>query len=156
MMKKSKMLMVSLVVMTVAGLTFLATGSGFAACPDDITNYWKLDETSGSSYADFIGGNNGDSTGMDPTFVVAGKVNGARDFDDTATNGIDVPASSDFNWLGTESFTVEVWVKTEAGDLPGNGGTVDNEVVIGRKCWFGFTVVDRTGQHHRQSFFGHE
>ena len=126
-----------------------------APYPDDTISLWPLDEAGGSTYVDAFGGKIGDSTGMDPT-PVAGTVSGAQDFDDTATNGIDVPASSDFNWLGTESFTVEVWVKTEAGDLPGNGGTADNEVVIGRKCWFGLTVVDRTGQHHRQSFFGHE
>lgn len=104
------------------GLIFLTTGAAYAACPDGITNYWKLDETSGTTYEDFINGNDGEdaATGPDPA---NGTVNGAQEFD--GTMGINVPPAHSFGWYSDESFSIEYWVKIDS--LPGS-----TEVVVGR------------------------
>ena len=96
--------MFGFVVMTVAGFTFLATGAAFATCPNGLSAYWKLD----NNYDDFIGDNDG--SGNDAPTAVAGTVNGAQEFNG-GTTGIDVPASGTFNWLTTDSFSIEYWIK---------------------------------------------
>ena len=83
--------MFGLVVTIVAGLTFLVADAGLAVCPDGIVGYWKLDESGGSTYADFVGGNDG--TGAADPVATPGRVAGAQDFDG-GTMGIDIPASS--------------------------------------------------------------
>ena len=109
MMKKSKMFLLSLMLVTVAGFTFIVTSTGLAACPDGITAYWKLD----NDYLDFIKGNDG--AVVPPSTVPTldpdpDTINGALVFNGTA--GIDVTASRAFSWYETESFTIELWVKT--------------------------------------------
>jgi len=106
----------------ILGLVFLTTGPAYAVCPDGITNYWKLDETSGTKYEDFINGNDGEdaATGPDPA---SGTVNGAQEFD--GSMGINVPPAPSFGWYTDESFSIEYWVKIDA--LPGS-----TEVAVGR------------------------
>ncbi|MBC2709783.1 MAG: LamG domain-containing protein [Desulfosarcina sp.] len=146
MMKKSKAIGFSLVVMTVIGFTFLVTGAAFAACPDNIAAYWKLDETTGSPYTDFISDNDGSvATGKVAPTAGTGTVNGAQLFDNTggSETGIDVPASSSFNWAATDSFSIELWVNTVSAGAP--GGT---QVFMGRygaiegmQWWVGFDAA---------------
>ena len=106
-MKQSNTFLLCLILMTVAGFTFIVTSTGLAACPDEITAYWKLD----NDYLDFIKGNDGavvpPSTAPTPD---ATGINGALAFDGSA--GIDVATSKTFGWYETESFTIELWVKT--------------------------------------------
>ena len=94
---------------------------GAAACPDDIVAYWKLDEASGTNFADFIDDNDG--TGNVNVVPGTGKVNGAQTFDGSAT--IDVAPSQAFNWGPADSFSIEVWVKTAT--TPSG-----NDIIIGR------------------------
>ena len=126
-MKKTKMFLFSLVVMTVAGLTFLVAGDSLAACPDSIIGYWKLDEVAGP-YVDFIGENDG-AGNLAPTPTTAGQVNGAQVFERASTTGIDVDPDTAFNWLSTDSFSIEFWIKITTGD-PGAG---ELHVAVGRR-----------------------
>jgi hypothetical protein len=132
-MKKSKSFMLSLVLIMVAGFTLLATVPGFAACPENIAAYWKLDETTGSNYSDFIGDNDGAGGAVPPaiapTPVAAGRVNGAQAFDGANTQ-INVPASGTFNWLTSESFSIEFWIKMPAGSPTNPSGL---QVAVGRR-----------------------
>ena len=156
-MKKSKVFILSLSVMIVVGFTFLVTGTSFAACPNNITAYWKLDETSGSAYEDFIGDNDGaPNAAAAPTpDSDINSINGAQAFNSTTLTGIDVPANRTFDWYGSESFSIEVWVKTD-GTAPASA-----QVVIGRdddntdlNWWVGiasdgraaFTLFDQANQ----------
>ena len=113
-------------------LIFQPAISTFAACPEDISSYWKLDETTPGTYEDFIKDNDG--TGNDnPAADSDGIVNGAQAFDVADTTGIDVAPDSSFNWLVDESFSIEFWVRR-------NGAvTGDNQVAIGRvgRFWVG-------------------
>ena len=122
-MKRTKTTTISIILVLVAGVSLILPAAGLADCPDDIVAYWKLDEASGSTYTDFIGGNDGTGS-VDPT-AVAGRVNGAQRF--AATSGINVPASKAFNWGPTDSFSIEFWVKTDGLVSPGT-----NQVIIGR------------------------
>ena len=122
-MKKMKNFILSFLAMMIASFFFM--DEGFATCPDGISTYWKLDETVGSTYMDFIGDNDG--TGNDdPTPQTSGIVEGAQSFDG-ANTGIDVLASSSFGWLSSESFSVELWVKTDGTVAPAS-----NQVLVGR------------------------
>ena len=139
-MKKTKMSLFCLVGFAVAALALLATTPGFAACPEDIVAYWKLNETSGSSYADFIKGNDG--TGNEaPEAEPDGLIEGAQRFNGT-NDGIDVDASNAFDWRPTESFTIEFWLNTEGNAVPDQ-----NQVIIGRdgdpmQWWVGLSADD--------------
>ena len=117
-------------VIVVIGLGFQPAISSFAACPDDIILYLKLDESNppdaaNDNYADFIGDNDGLGA-ANPT-ATTGIVNGAQQFDGSA-DGIDVKVDKSFNWLVDDSFSIEFWVKTN-GDVDVTGA---NQVVIGR------------------------
>ena len=94
MMKSSKTFLLGLVFVVVAGVSFIVTPTGFAACPDDIVSYWKLDNSvAGGGYVDFINGNHG--TGAGSLAAAAGIVNNAAGFDGLTT-GINIKASSTF------------------------------------------------------------
>jgi hypothetical protein len=128
MMKKSKALLFSLVIMTVAGFTILVSGAALAACPDGIVAYWKLNETA-APYTDFIGGKIGSENVTAPTPLASGVVtgDGAQTFDGSIDgDGIDIPASRTFNWLSSESFSIEFWINMPAAPAS------ENQVVMGR------------------------
>ena len=109
-MKKSKSL-VTLIVMTVAGLSLLLPVTGFASCPQGIGAYWKLDD---KTYEELINGNSGKvvSPNQAPKLDATG-INGALSFTSAGDTGIDVDPSRAFDWYVTESFSIELWVKTE-------------------------------------------
>jgi hypothetical protein len=126
MMKKSKIFVFALLMFSFVSLTFLPVDSAYAACPDGITSYWKLDEPTpgapGGTYTDFIDDNDG--TGAANPTAVAGRVNGAQQFDGF-NDGIDVPPDRSFDWYSDESFSIEFWIKR-------NGAVAGNQVAIGR------------------------
>ena len=101
----------------------LIAGPLYAECPSGIISMWSLDESSGNDFSDAVGINHG--TGAPSPIPVAGKVNGAQDFNgiDTAVN---VPADDSFNWADDASFSIEYWVNRESVAIGGN------EVIIGR------------------------
>jgi hypothetical protein len=157
--KRSSVNVFAFMMVMVAGFAFLPAVPAHAMCPADMVGYWKLDETAAGTYADFIKGNNGMGN-PDPT-PADGTVDGAQEFirDDSTVPptglGIDVTATSAFNWLETDSFSVELWVKTDSV-VP----TTGNQVLIGRtddanlQWWIGlqngtgnasFRINDPTG-----------
>ena len=123
-MMKTKTFMFSLVMITITGLTLLLSSQGFAACPDDIVAFWKLDKLNpGGNYLDSINNLNGVGDGSLGT--TSGVVKNAATFDGVTT-GIDVPASRTFNWLSNESFSIEFWINMAAPPIG------DNQVAVGR------------------------
>ena len=88
-------------------------------------SYWQLDETSGSTYVDSIGNRDGSCTNC-PTVESNGQVGNAQSFDGV-NDAISVLANSEFDWSGSDSFTIELWVNAENGQ-----SCVGNEVMLGR------------------------
>jgi ketosteroid isomerase-like protein len=93
-------------------------------CPSGLLSYWKLDETSGSTYADYVGTNNATSTNA-PT-PTTGRVNGGKLFNGTS-NGIIAPRIAAYDFGTNTSFTFEAWIKHSAGSY------VSEEVAVERK-----------------------
>lgn len=102
----------------------------YNGCSEEMVGYWKLDEQMGGLYSDSCSDNDGFCDGNCPDPCEDGKVGVAQCFDGAAT-GIDVVDDNDvFDFDSVDDWTVEFWMKK---DVPvGNGGTNDNEVIIGR------------------------
>ncbi len=94
------------------------------ACPVDMISYWKLDETSGTTYTDFYGGNDGSASPSPPSPSVDAVVGGAQDFNGTS-NYITAPDNDSFDWSATSSFSIECWCRFTT-----IGG--QNKVMVGR------------------------
>ncbi|MHC2992405.1 hypothetical protein OB13_12705 [Pontibacter sp. HJ8] len=107
-----------------------------------MVHHWMLQETSGTRYKDFYTPYDAAAVeSMKPT-PIKGAVSGGQHFDGT-DDGLDVEGSPNFNWQADESFTIELWMRTEAS-------TAGNRVFIGRSAkdspvhwWVG---VDNTGK----------
>ena len=119
---------IAVVLLAVVGMAFYPVMSAHGACPADMVAYWKLNETTGPNYNDLFGQNNGEGN-PDPT-AAAGIVGGAQYFDGSGQS-IEVPASRTFGWLGSEDFSIELWVKPDGA--PGTTNPADNQVFIGRQ-----------------------
>ncbi len=81
-------------------------------CPADLVHYWKLDETSGSTFVDFAG--TSDATYSETPLTlgyVAGQVDGAIDFD-----GTDDRLSADLT-SPSSGLTLMAWIYPETGSL---------------------------------------
>ncbi len=104
-------------------------------CTPGLTHYWKLEETTGSSFLDCRGGNNA-NCGNCPT-PIAGHIGGAQAFDRT-DDGLNVADDPGFDWSATASYSIEFWMNetsTCAGATQPN-----NEVIVGRSgagWWIG-------------------
>jgi predicted lipoprotein with Yx(FWY)xxD motif len=116
-MKKMRAFVLSLFLTGMAAVfTLTMAGLAMADCPDGITGYWKLDETSGSPYTDFIGDNNAVTGTGDPDPAAGILINGAQRFVAASFDGLNVSASSAFNWTSEENFSIELWIQTD-GDI---------------------------------------
>ncbi|MDA8090763.1 MAG: choice-of-anchor D domain-containing protein [Nitrospiraceae bacterium] len=99
--------------------------SAQAGCPRGIAAYWNLNETSGNTFTDIISGSNATCSGTACPSFSQGKIEGALDFN--GSNGLSVTNVTPFNWGAQNSFSVELWMKTNS---PGtcSGG----QVLVGR------------------------
>ncbi len=100
--------------------------SGYIAgqsCPTGMISYWKLQELSGPTYNDSYG--NHDAIAMSSPSQAPGISGKGQLFNTGASTYISVSDHSDFDWSGTASFSIELWVKfSELG--------ANNRVFIGR------------------------
>ena len=96
--------------------------------------YWQLDEGSGPVYADTVGGRDAQCANC-PT-AVTGQSNYAQQFDGSA--GLNAAADPVFDWTGSDSFTIELWVKTD-------GACTTDEVMIGRGSGAAYWLVGCNG-----------
>jgi hypothetical protein len=94
--------------------------SAEAACIEDPTAFWQLEEDP-APYSDSIGALSATCSGSAPTEcptqTTSGVVGNALVFNDSST-GLDIaaanPATRPFDWAVTDSFSIEVWFKTAA------------------------------------------
>jgi hypothetical protein len=116
-------------------------------CPDTMTNYWKLEESS-PDYIDSIGGNDATCEAGYCPDSQSGIVGNAMYFD-----GGDMVTVADygiFNWGADDSFAIEFWMKKDTAC----GGTSSdyNNVIVGRASsggnhwWVGVNCNSADGQ----------
>ena len=103
----------------------LGPGSG-TNCPASMIHYYKFEETA-SPYADFVGDTNATCSSSCPT-QVTGFIDSGQYFD--GTNTIEIADDDTFDWGPNDSFSIEFWMKKT--NPVGDGGTSDNEVIVGR------------------------
>ncbi len=92
-------------------------------CPQSMDHYWNLDEVSGSTYMDEIGGL--DATCIDCPASVTGVVGNAQYF--SGDKSIIVNDDNSFDWGTSDSYSIALWVEgwmSQAG----------RQVVIGRRA----------------------
>ncbi len=128
---------------------------------NDLSAYWKLEETSGAAiFTDAYGNSDGQCATSPlivnpncPSQAPDGKIGAAQRFDQATPSGIDILAlpteDRPFDWERYDSFTIEFWMRYKDDTLIGS----DNEVIVGRDdsqgstnlhWWFG--VESPTGQ----------
>ena len=152
-MKKPKVLMFKFFLMVISGLICFSAGAALAVCPDGISAYWNLDEAAGP-YSDAMGLNDGVGNVAAPTATTEGRVAGAQVFVEADGTGIDVVESHTFSWLNTDSFSVELWVKTPGAVVRGTQVFIGREEgASGMQWWIGvnadgeasYLIQDETG-----------
>ncbi len=113
-MKRSITIYMLILLFGIAFSAVEASGS-LRNCPDGIADYWRLDESSTGSYQDYISGNNGVCDGGCPS-PVSGVINNGQLFDGN-NDGIAVAARSSFDWLASDSFSIELWIQRDSGAI---------------------------------------
>ncbi len=125
-MKKASKITLLLILVCMFLLIPSAVFSAANTCPSGITEYWHFDETTGSQFSDAINSNNAICTDPGCPFPDTGKINGALTFDGI-DDALDVNADATFDWLSTDSFSIEFWVKTDTTTC-----STSPEVIVGR------------------------
>ncbi|HFD80513.1 MAG TPA: hypothetical protein ENK05_09015, partial [Gammaproteobacteria bacterium] len=119
--------------------------------PAGLVHYWKLDETGGSTYADVVDAAASASCTSCPA-PAGGRIAGAQQFDGV-NNEVVVADDDSFDWLNSQRFSIEAWIKR------GAPCSVTGESIVGRRdsasslqwslgCTGSnatFTLIDSTG-----------
>jgi uncharacterized repeat protein (TIGR01451 family) len=104
--------------------TFSINVAEAGPCPVGMISYWKLDETSGTTFDDYYNDNNAECPGTKCPTPAIGQVNGGQAFDGS-NDEINVPADASLDWGANDSFSIEFWMK--------RSGTINvNDVIVGR------------------------
>ena len=103
--------------------------------PNNMTNYWKLDESEGSPYIDMYSGYDGTCDGENCPSATAGKINGSQEFDGS-DDRVDVTQTEAFDWSEDANITIAFWMNSD--QVPSSG----NDVMIGRKGQKASTAQD--------------
>lgn len=104
--------------------SFIFSVAPAPVCPQGLTNYWHLDESSGTTYFDTFAGLHGSASPVIPAPDPSGVVGGAQYFNGTS-NDITVPDDTALDWGSDFDFSIEIWAKTTES-------TGNNQVMIGR------------------------
>ncbi|MDA8105734.1 MAG: putative Ig domain-containing protein [Nitrospiraceae bacterium] len=127
---------------------------GSTDCTEGITDYWRFDESSGTTFADSVGTDNASCAAPSCPGFVVGRINNGLQFDGI-DNGIDAPPAALFDWGSTDSFSIEFWMKTDSASTCSGGQVITGRVDSATKlqwwvgCWDGgapaFVLIDKNG-----------
>ena len=114
-------------VLLVFAFLMIPTGPSHAQCTLGLTNYWMLDESSGSTFVDSVGGVNATCSAPNCPQFSTGIIGNALMFD--GINGsINVSPHASFNWGNSDSFSIEFWVQTDpVSSCTGSQGIVGRD-----------------------------
>ncbi len=96
--------------------------------PIGIMHHWPLNESGGNSFADVYTPIDAIPETKKRPSAVQGAVGGAQRFNGRDT-GLDVIGSPNFDWKANESFTIELWLRTETRE---GSSEAQNQVLLGR------------------------
>jgi hypothetical protein len=109
-----------------SGRTLPRTYAECALDPTGIISRWPLNEADGATkFVDKISGHHGLCEGDTCPSAADGILQGAFQFTAREEDEIRVPATTDFDWLQEDDFSIGVWVKT-------NQDCEGNKVFVGR------------------------
>ncbi|MBX0332456.1 putative Ig domain-containing protein [Pontibacter sp. HSC-14F20] len=91
-------------------------------------HHWMLNESSGSNYRDVYTPIDAVAKERSRPASVKGVVEGGQRFNGRDT-GLDVIGSPNFDWKANQTFTIELWLRTETKD---GASEAQNQVLIGR------------------------
>ncbi|MEN8229379.1 MAG: LamG-like jellyroll fold domain-containing protein [Bacteroidota bacterium] len=112
-----------LVLIVLFGLAINPVPVSSQSC-DNLVSYWRMEENGGNTFTDIIGGH--DAMGVTSSPVRdAGKVGKAQSFNGTS-DFLQISDHTDFDWSGTQDFSLEMWVKLKSIS------SVDNMIFLGR------------------------
>jgi lysophospholipase L1-like esterase len=103
--------------------TFKIDVVGIPVFPEDMINYWKMDDAIVPPIVDSYGNNNGTCSDEVCPNPEKGMVNAALYF--SGTDEVNVPDLNTWEWESTDSFTIEFWMNTSASFS-------ENVVIVGR------------------------
>lgn len=123
---KSGSLRIMVLLLTLNVSIFFYSIAFAATCPDGTIAIWSLEESAPPYKSDISSENGAICEGQCPTQIEAeeGVVNAANRFRDS---GLSIPDSAAFNWTGSDSFSIELWVRNRNINAAG----ID-QVLIGR------------------------
>ncbi|MCP2044808.1 LamG-like jellyroll fold domain-containing protein [Pontibacter sp. HSC-36F09] len=93
-----------------------------------ILHHWKLNENSGPNYRDVYTPIDAVAQARSRPSSVKGAVEGGQRFNGKDT-GLDVIGSPNFDWKANETFTIELWLRTDTKE---GSSEAQNQVLIGR------------------------
>ena len=111
----------------------IAVAEGITECTPTMLHYWRLNELSGPSYANFLTPLTAQCVGACPT-AVSGNVDGGQRFG-AGNVGLQVADNGSFDWISIEDFAVEFWMRRDIAPAIDS-----NEVIVGRwgpQWWIG-------------------
>jgi hypothetical protein len=88
------------------------SSAGCVLSETDMISHWPLDDGPGAkTFKDVFDGHDGTcDDGFCPVAAI-GKVGGAFAFNSSDGDSINIPSSTDFDWLNKDSFSFGVWLK---------------------------------------------
>jgi len=104
-------------------------------CHPNLEAYWKLDETSGPVYEDWVGTNDAIALTNSPDDS-AGIIDNSQSFDPANNEGLTVPRDTVFNWGQSESFSVELWFKNHVDHIDSIGVFIGRNEGLGSVHWW--------------------
>lgn len=93
-----------------------------------ILHHWMLNETSGARYKDVYTPIDAVAGAKNRPASVKGAVGGGQRFNGRDT-GLEVIGSPNFDWKAKETFTIELWLRTDTRD---GSSEAQNQVLLGR------------------------
>ncbi len=153
-------------IMLIAAIAFFGNANS-QSCPPGLVSYWKMDETSGTTLAEIVGGYT--ATRNSAAGNVSGKVGNSQRFTYTVNGSNNaytyseyatVPHNSAFNFPANSSFTISYWcrytdysygfqdhIMISKGDWGGGGAYTDGMIASGNNGSgkISFMLRDNTG-----------
>jgi hypothetical protein len=104
-------------------------------CPNQMLGYWKLDESTGPTYADYFGGNSATCEGLPCPTATDGKVKGEQSFSGPNGTMVNIPRRVVYDWSPSTTFSIELL------DVRATLAVENDEKIVYVRCMIDETVL---------------